>query len=264
MSTPPLALRRHGPAGGLPLVLLHAFPLDSRIWDDALPHLRSVPVVTLDAPGFGGSAPLPGEPSLEAYADAVHSTLTGAGIGRAVVAGLSMGGYTALALAERHPGLLAGIGLLDTKAEADSEQARAGRLAVAGRAEEVGAEAVLGMVETLLAPATRARRPEITDRVRGRLAEAPGPAIAWAQRAMAARPGRLGVLERVTGPGLVLRGEFDAAIPPAALESMAAALGRGPGPGAEPVTVPGAGHLSCLEAPAEVAAALLRLHGRAR
>src|SRR5699024_3019782 len=149
MSASPLALRRHGPADGLPLVLLHAFPLDSRMWDDVAGHLTGMPVLTLDAPASGSSAPAVGQPTLEAYADAVAATLAEVGVDRAVVAGLSMGGYTALALAERHPALLAGIGLLDTKSTADDRQARDGRLATAERAEEVGAEVVAGMVGAL-------------------------------------------------------------------------------------------------------------------
>ena len=57
MSTGPLALHRHGPAEGLPLVLLHAFPVDSRMWDGVIAHLVDLPVITLDAPGFGDSPP---------------------------------------------------------------------------------------------------------------------------------------------------------------------------------------------------------------
>src|SRR5699024_5550262 len=127
----------------------------SRMWDDVLPHLDTTRVLTFDAPGFGASSPLAAAPSLEAYADALQATLAGAGVDRAVVAGVSMGGYTALALAERHPGLLAGLGLFDTKATADGPDTREGRLATADRAEEVGAQVVLGMVDVLLSPATR-------------------------------------------------------------------------------------------------------------
>src|SRR5690625_4507026 len=159
MSTGPLALHRHGPPEGLPLVLLHAFPVDSRMWDGVIAHLADLPVITLDAPGFAVSPPpddvavalgrAPG-PSLESYAVAVAQTLRGVGVERAVVAGLSMGGYAALALAERHRSLLAAIGLLDTKGEVDPEDARTGRLRVAEDAEHRGAEAVAGMVDVVL------------------------------------------------------------------------------------------------------------------
>lgn len=263
-----LALHRHGPAtDGPPLVLLHAFPLDARMWEPVVARLPQLPVLALDAPGFGSSphpaelATTPGaEPGLEAYADAVAATLRQAGVERAVVAGVSMGGYAVMALAERHPALLAGVGLLDTKAEADGDDARATRLAVADAAEGPdGAEAVAGMLTTVLGETTQRERPGVVDQVRAWLAEAPPAGIAWAQRAMAARPDRVAPLRDLTVPALVLRGAEDAGAPQPAAEAMAEALAD-----AELVVVPRAGHLSPLEDPAAVATALERLHARCR
>ncbi|WP_127573931.1 alpha/beta fold hydrolase [Georgenia faecalis] len=264
-----LALHRHGPADGVPLVLLHAFPFDSRMWDGVLAHLPDdVPVLTLDAPGFGDSPAFDvvagalgrrGEPSLETCADAVAATLRGAGVERAVVAGLSMGGYTLLALAERHRSLLAAVGLLDTKAEADTDEARAKRLRVADEAATRGADVVAGSLEDMLAPGTRAERPDVVARVRTWLAQAPPAGIAWAQRAMAARPARLTALEDLEVPGLVLRGAQDTLSPQEAAEAMVQRLSAG----GELVVVPRAAHLSAVEDPAAVAAALARLHARA-
>lgn len=265
MTSGPLALHRHGPETGLPLVLLHGFPLDSRMWDDVVTRLADLPVVTVDAPGFGGS-PAPGavavavgrdaEPSLETAADAVAATLRAAGVERAVVAGLSMGGYVLLALAERHRGLLAAVGLLDTKAEADPEEARANRLRVAEEAERAGADAVAGMVEAVLGETTLAERPEVVARMRAWLAQAPATGIAWAQRAMAARPTRLSALEDLEVPGLVLRGTEDTLSPQAAAQQMAQTLGGG----TELVVVPRVGHMSAVEDPDPVAQALRRLY----
>ncbi|MEE6273365.1 alpha/beta hydrolase [Georgenia sp. MJ206] len=269
MDSSPLALQAHGPVDGLPLVLLHAFPLDARMWDDVVALLAGdVRVLTLDAPGFGAS-PGPGavadalgrpaEPSLETYADAVAATLRGAGIERAVVAGLSMGGYTLLALAERHRGLLAAVGLLDTRADADGDEARGNRLAMAKAARTEGSVAVAGMLERLLGASTLAGRDQVVARVRGWLAEAPPAGIAWAQRAMAARPDRFTALEDLEVPGLVLRGAEDPVSPQDANEAMTRRLDAG----AELVVVPRAGHLSAVEDPAAVADALRRLHAQA-
>ncbi len=266
-----LSLTRHGPAEGLPLVLLHAFPLDSRMWDAVVADLTGrddpVPVVTVDAPGFGRSPRArdlarrlgcPDAPSLRTYAAAVEDVLAAEGIDRAVVAGLSMGGYVALALAERHRDLLAGIGLLDTKATADGEDARATRLRVADQATgPLGARAVAPMIDTVLSPATPENQPDVVRTVRGWLEEAPPHGIAWAQRAMAGRPDRVAALSGLDVPGLVLRGADDVSSSQEDAETMAGALAD-----AEVVVVDRAGHLSAVEQPEVVAEALRALHAR--
>ncbi|GMA30705.1 alpha/beta fold hydrolase [Litorihabitans aurantiacus] len=140
----------------IPLVLLHGFPFDASMWDEVVEDLvdDGVPTIALDAPGFGQSEVPDGEPSLELAADAVAATLDELGVDRAVVAGLSMGGYIALALAARHASRLAGLALLDTKASADSEDARANRLRVADAAEGRPARAP----SPRCSPASSARR----------------------------------------------------------------------------------------------------------
>jgi pimeloyl-ACP methyl ester carboxylesterase len=246
------------PGTGLPLVLLHAFPLDSRMWADVAPRVDG-PVLAVDLPGMGAAqgVALP-EPALEASADAVAAVLAEAGHHRAAVAGLSMGGYVALALAERHPSLVAGLGLLDTKATADTEDARANRLRVAEVVESAGTvDEVLPMATALLGEASR-ERPELVARLEALIGAQPPAGVAWSQRAMAARPDRTAVLTGYRGPALVLVGEEDRPTPVAEAQGMAAALG------VEAVVVPGAGHLTAVEAPGPVAAALGDLLGRAR
>ncbi|TKR24308.1 alpha/beta fold hydrolase [Cellulomonas hominis] len=252
------ALHQPRPGTGLPLVLLHAFPLDSRMWADVAP-LVGGPVLAVDLPGMGAAqgVALP-EPALEASADAVAAVLAEAGHRRAVVAGLSMGGYVALALAERHPDLVAGLGLLDTKATADTEDARANRLRVAAAVESAGTvDEVLPMATALLGEASR-ERPELVARLEALIGAQQPAGVAWSQRAMAARPDRTAVLADHRGPALVLVGEEDRPTPVAEARGMAEALG------VEAVVVPGAGHLTAVEAPHAVAAALDDLLGRAR
>lgn len=265
----PLAVYRSGPDDPLPLVLLHPFPLDALSWEDVIIRLSDVPVVTVDAPGFGDSPPFEAvasrlgrdaEPSLETYADAVVATLRAIGVHRAVVVGLSMGGYVALAIVERHPAFVAGVGLLDTKATADDDAARANRLRVAQAAEgEAGSAAVAPMADVLLGETTKAERPDLVAEVAGLLAAAPSAGIAWGQRAMAARPGRLAVLEDLAAPGLVLRGAEDAVSSQGSAEAMARAFAD-----CELVVIPGAGHLTLIENPDLVASALRRLWERTR
>lgn len=256
--TATVSLHALRPGTGLPLVLLHAFPLDSRMWADVA-ALVDGPVLAVDLPGLGAAqgVALP-EPSLEAAADAVAAALAEAGHAHAVVAGLSMGGYVALALLERHPALVAGLGLLDTKATADTDEARANRLRVADVVESTGTvDEVLPMATALLGSASR-ERPELVARLEALIGAQPPAGVAWSQRAMAARPDRTGLLAAYPAPALVLVGEEDQPTPVAAARDMAQALG------VEAVVVPGAGHLTAVEAPSAVAAALADLLARAR
>jgi pimeloyl-ACP methyl ester carboxylesterase len=245
---------------GTPLVLLHGFPLDHRMWADVAAALPGEPtVVAVDLPGLGAS-PLAGEPaSIDTAADATATALTAAGITRAVVAGLSMGGYVALALAERHPGLVAGLGLVDTKSTADTDEARANRLRVADEAaRSQTVDAVLGMPGVMLGETSKAARKHLTARLEEWIRGQRPDGVAWSQRAMAARPDRTHVLEGFAGPVAVVVGEEDALTPAAEAEHMAAAA-----PAAQLVQVTGAGHMSAVEDPAAVADALADLLARA-
>jgi pimeloyl-ACP methyl ester carboxylesterase len=244
---------------GTPLVLLHAFPVDHRMWAGvvaALPEEQSV--VAVDLPGMGQSPDGPQPPTIEAAADATVAALARAGVTRAVVAGLSMGGYVALAMAEREPGLVAALGLVDTKSTADTEEARANRLRIADEAESSQTvDAVLGMPAVLLGETSRAVRPELTARIEQWIRGQRPAGIAWSQRAMAARPDRTHVLESFAGPVAVVVGEEDAVTPAEEAERMASAAAR-----SRLVRVQAAGHLSAVEDAAAVADALADLVAR--
>lgn len=260
---------RRGAPDATPLVLLHGFPLDHRMWLDVTDLLTGDPTVLApDLPGFG-SSPV-GEdvaervggptPSIDVMADGVAATLRAAGVTRAVVGGLSMGGYVALALAERHPDLLAGLALLDTKATADPPEAQANRerIAAAVLAED-SVEAVLGMRTSLLGPTCRDARPDLVEHLEAWIGDQGPRGVAWAQRAMAARPDRTAVLSALSVPALVLVGVEDELSPPAQARAMADVLAD-----VRLVEVPAAGHMTAIENPQPVAAALSSLLQRAR
>ena len=251
---------RLGP--GVPMVLLHAFPLERSIWSGVVGQLAAagVAVITVDLPGLGDS-PLPqGEPSLDVSADAVVAVLDRLAVPRAVVCGVSMGGYVALAIARRHPARLAGLGLIDTKAQADAPEAKDNReriaLAVLG---EAGTRALAPMIDGLLGPTSHAGRPQVVARVRAGLAAARPQGVAWSQRAMAARPDMTGLLPAIGVPAAVLVGAEDALTPPQVAHDLAAGL-----PDAVLTVLSGAGHLSPMEDPDAVAGALLGLLLRIR
>jgi pimeloyl-ACP methyl ester carboxylesterase len=262
----PIPLLAHDVVGrlgaGAPVVLLHAFPLERSTWTGVVRRLSAagVPVLTVDLPGLG-ETPLPdGAPSLDVSADAVVALLDRLAVPRAVVCGVSMGGYVALAIARRHPQRLAGLGLIDTLAQADAPEARANReriaLAVLG---EAGNRALAPMIDGLLGPTSRAFRPEVVARVREGLAAARPQGVAWSQRAMAARPDSSDLLGAIRVPVAVLVGAEDVLTPPPVAHDLAAGL-----PDAVLTVLPGVGHLSPIEDPDAVSAALLALLLRIR
>lgn len=262
---------RRGIPGAMPLVLLHAFPLDHRMWldvTDRLPGERTV--YAPDLPGFGTSpsgpdvaeavGADPSVPSVDVMADGVVATLRGAGIERAVVAGLSMGGYVALAILERHPELVAGLGLIDTKTAADDDAARAKRYEVADTiVAEQRVDAVFGMRTSVLGRTNRIARPDLVERIEGWINDQGPEGVAWAQRAMAVRPDRSHLLPAFTGPSLVVVGEEDDLAPVDVARRMAYALQD-----SDLWIVPRSGHLTSNESPQPVASGLSRLLRRAQ
>lgn len=205
-----------------PIVLLHPFPLDAGFWNPVAARLAAERAVHApEFPGFG-AAPAEGEATIAAAADAVAARIARlTTTGRAVVCGVSMGGYTALALAARHPSRVAGLILVGTRADRDSEEVRRGRMEAATAVE-------MGMVDTFLdGMIPRLAPPEAGDTLATAraIARRQDPtAIAGALQAMANREDRTGQLAGMGMPALVIHGEEDAAIPVAAAESMAGAL----------------------------------------
>lgn len=256
MTTAPLALHvyRTAPSGGACVVLLHGFPLDHRMWDDVAGLLPDdVPVVAPDLPGLGASPVDASQPpSVEVAADAVAGALQEAGVDEVVVAGLSMGGYVALALAERHPELVVGLVLVDTRSTPDGPEARAKRLRVADEVLASGSVAAVSDVSGLVGATTRERRASLVTRLEAWVQDQAPEGVAWSQRAMAARPDRTHVLGAFAGPAAVVVGAEDELTPESAAEHMVAHLTE-----AHYVVVPEAGHMSAVETPDAVAAAIL-------
>ncbi|WP_116952259.1 alpha/beta fold hydrolase [Jiangella endophytica] len=244
----------------LPVVLIHAFPLGPAVFDDLAERLPGTTLIRPALRGFGG-ADVTGEPSVDTYADDVATELAARGVERAVVGGLSLGGYVTMALLRRHPGLVAGVVLVDTKASDDTDEARANRLRMADAVERHGSRALRPMLGTLLGETTRRDRPDVVARVTGWLDAARPDGVAWAQRAMAARPPSFATLRDAAARGLgetstVVVGAEDTLTGTDEADAMAAALG-----GVAVHVVGGAGHLSPLERPDAVAAVLRDHHG---
>ncbi len=160
--SPDVALEYEDAGSGRPVVLLHAFPLARAMWHPQVEALRGrYRVLAPDLRGFGGSSPFTAAPSVETMADDVAALLDVLKVAEPVVlGGLSMGGYVALAFARRHPGRLRGLILADTRAEADSAEARANRdKTIAFARGHSAADVIEQMLPKLLGDRTRAEKP---------------------------------------------------------------------------------------------------------
>jgi 3-oxoadipate enol-lactonase len=231
---------------GTPVVLLHAFPQNRTMWGPQIEALsKTHRVIAPDFRGFGESDAPQGPCTLDQFADDVAGLLDHLAIQRAVLAGLSMGGYTAFAFYRKYRDRVKGLVLADTKAQADTEEGRAGRLAMAQTARTTGAGAVADlMLPKLLSPAALQAKPELVRQVRARIEQTGVGGIAGAQMAMADRPDSVPLLAKIACPALVITGELDGPTPPADGQLMAGKI-----PGARLEIIPQAGHLSNLEQP---------------
>lgn len=242
-----LAYRAHGV--GPTLLLLHAFPLNQRMWDPQVEALADrCHVVTVDLPGFGSSQTTDGLLTIDQLADLVVAFAERIGHQKFVLGGLSMGGYIALAIARRHPERLRGLILADTRAGADTPEAREKRLKQIHDIEHGGPKALVALASsfphTVTTAATHVDQPALLERLRVWIQDANPAAVAGALQMMADRPDATPVLADVRVPTLVLVGEADATTPPSEAERLAAGVH-----GARLVRIPAAGHLSSLEAP---------------
>jgi len=236
------------------VLLLHAFPLDRRMWRAVGDLLEQrARVFAPDLPGFGGSAEIPAAPSLDAWADLVEGWLdVASGRRPVVVCGLSMGGYLALRLADRHPRRLAALVLADTHAGADTDADRAARDQRIALVEERGVTALLDTLLPRLVGPTAG--PEVVAEVRRIAGDQTREAVTAALSAMRDRPDSTPTLRRVQVPALVVVGADDTLTPPSVARSTAETL-----PNGRLRLIPGAGHLSALEAPKAFAGALVEL-----
>ncbi|MFN7133782.1 MAG: alpha/beta fold hydrolase [Myxococcales bacterium] len=235
---------------GPPLLLLHAFPLSSAMWQAQRASLSArFRVLAPDLRGFGGSSVQP-EVSMRLFAEDAVALLDHVGVLKASVVGLSMGGYAALELLALAPHRVSALALCDTRANADDEAGRRAREETARAVERDGVEVLVQrMLPKLLAPdAAEGVEAKVASMIR---AVQPAGAAA-ALRAMGARRDMSEALGRIGCPTLVLAGEHDGITPPEVAEKMASAI-----PYSTLEIVPGAGHLANLEAPEAFDAALI-------
>jgi len=250
-----LAVRDSG--SGSAVLLLHAFPCDGGMWAHQAQALSDSGhrAIVPDLPGFGASE-LPHEPpELDVVVDQVLVWLDAAEVAEFAVAGLSLGGYLAMALLRRVPHRITRLMLIDTKASVDAAAARGNRLAVAQRAlaERDTEFLVPAMIPGLLGESTRNHRRDIVARTEEWIRSADPRAIAWYQQAMAQRPDSTADLGGFPRPALIVYGGQDTVLSPRAEQLlMLRHL-----PDARLIEIPAAGHLSAIEQPEAVAEAIV-------
>jgi pimeloyl-ACP methyl ester carboxylesterase len=238
----------------VPVLLIHGFPFDHQMWRHQVAALTPWQCIAPDLRGAGAaSGPIPpAEFSMGSYADDLIAMLDRSQIEHAVVCGLSMGGYIAFELLRRFAERVRAVILCNTKAAADSADAKRGRDALAARAQQGGAPAVAdALLPKLLARVTEERQPAVVREVREMIMRQPVWGIVGALRALRDRPDSTSTLGRIGVPALVVAGDDDQIAPAAEMEAMARAI-----PGAKFRVVHGAGHLAPLEQPLAVRGAI--------
>lgn len=265
----------------VPLVLLHAFPVDGRMWATSTrrlagltstmgPALAGMPVYGFDTPGVPGVPVAPPEQSgptdpdggyreaFDRLADTFVALLHDLGYGKAVWAGLSMGGYLALDIAARHPEAVAGFALCDSNPYADNAAHRANRLKMADRAAGAdGPGAVMHFARPSEGDSALKKSDAYISLFTRWIHDQPGQGLAWRERMAAGRADTseaLGILSDRRIPALFVCGQRDHSSGPDVMRPLAERV-----PGSLFVEIPDAGHFTAVERPGQFAATLLPL-----
>jgi len=196
---------------GPPVVLLHPFPANHEFW---LPVTQALAtryrIVLPDLRGHGESGVGEGPATMEKHAADIARVMDAAEVGRAPLIGVSIGGYVLFEFWRKYRGRVAALGLCNTKAPADSPEARAGRLQAANDVLDRGTEPFFeSMIPKLMGKTTREIRPDLVDGALRMMRKMSPEDVAQVQRGMAARPDSIGTLKTINVPTLLVTGDED-------------------------------------------------------
>ncbi len=239
---------------GLPLLLIHGFPLSRTIWQPQIAALQGeFRTIAPDLRGFGESDAPDGPYSMDLFGDDMIGLLDHLGIDRTVVCGMSMGGYVAMNLLDRYPERVRAACFMVTRSAADDEAGRERRLNLAREVLEKGPQIVADAFGRILfSSGTGNGDTELVAEVCRIMARTPARGLAGGLLAMRERPDYTGRLAAFAVPSLVIGAEKDMAIPPEESRRLAEGL-----PDARLVIIPDAGHMAGMENPTAVNRELL-------
>ena len=243
-----IAYARHGK--GMPMVLVHGYPLDHTIWDEVVPQLeKKFDLIIPDLRGFGESDVKASDNTLTGYATDIATLLNYLKIEKACLAGHSMGGYVALAFAREFPERISGLAMISSQTASDTPEIREGRLSTARQVMEKG----VGMVVEAMTPKLSTNE-RVQDFVKRLIAQQRPEGISNALKAMAGRPDSSELFTTFKFPVVIVHGDADLLIPIKRGREMKAAL-----PSANYFELAGLGHMAMMEKPPVVTKALRTL-----
>jgi pimeloyl-ACP methyl ester carboxylesterase len=232
----------NGPA----VLFLHAFPLSLRMWDEQGTLSSRYRLVRFDARGFGRSDVGDAMLTMARIADDAAVLIDRLRLGPVILVGCSMGGYAAFPFAQKHASLLRGLVLVDTRAGADSKEARKGRGDLAAKVMKEGARAALdAFLPRLVGETTKASRADVIAKVKDMILNTSPQGISDGLHGLATRQDSTTLLREITAPTLVICGEEDVITPRPEAEILQRGI-----KGAELVMLPKSGHLPSMETPA--------------
>lgn len=243
--TEKLSFKEYGT--GRPIVLLHAFPLSSSMWKPQIERLSSKNwrIITPDFPGFGDSLLNSDVSKIEDLAQAVADLLSALNIEKAIIGGLSMGGYVALNFARLFPEKVEALILADTSAAADTKEKRESRFELVEDIRKKGSEVLIEkMLPNLISDFTKENNPDLVKHLENTFKEVSADGAIAALFGMAERRDHVEFIKTIDKPTLLIFGENDKVTDLEAAKTLNANISS-----SELVVIPVVGHYSNLEQP---------------
>jgi 3-oxoadipate enol-lactonase len=233
-----------GSSQGVPVVFIHGFPFSHKMWEPQVNKLpNDIHAITYDVRGHGSSDVGDGQFTIELFVDDLIVLLDHLGIERAVLCGLSMGGYIALRAIEKHPNRIKGLVLCDTKSEPDTNEEKIKRTSSIKAVKSAGASVFAeDFVKAVFWPKTFENNLGAIEFIKELIRANSSLGICGTLLALAARTDTTQSLSSINVPTCIIVGEYDLRTPPSCAQAMHTAIA-----GSELHILSNAGHMSNLE-----------------